>query len=138
MKRRVQIRRDTNSGDPFKKAFDLGREEGLAEGKVIAEKVAVKAAARARADERQTHLATIDGMQVQIGSLNQELVRLRNEIEQLQFSGRRADPAQEKIRKRLQTNDTKDWIAQFGDGDEPFVEDEGQYGQSPARPRVRR
>ena len=32
MTRRVQIRRDTNAGDPFQKAFDLGREEGLAEG----------------------------------------------------------------------------------------------------------
>lgn len=138
MKRRVQIRRDTNSADPLKLAFDQGREEGLAEGRVRAEKLVDAAVRRAITDEQQKRSGEIEGKQREINRLQQRNTELRNEIEQLQFQGRRADPTQEKVRKRLQSNDTKDWIAQFGDGDEPYVEDEGQYGQSPARPRVRR
>lgn len=141
MKRRVQIRRNTSDADPFKLALEQGREQGREEGREIANKRVKATDKAARADERAVHLKTIASMEEEIRNLNVELVRQRNEIERIlkRQEPRARDRVEEKVRKRLQGNDTKDWIAQFGDGEEaPYVEDEGEYGRSPVRPRVRR
>lgn len=141
MKRRVLIRRDASAGDPIKLALEEGRQQGLKEGEEIAVTQAAYAADTARTHERKVHLKTIAGMEKEISNLNMQLVRQRNEIERIlkRQEPRARDRVEEKVRKRLQGNDTKDWIAQFGDGEEaPYVEDEGEYGRSPVRPRVRR
>lgn len=141
MKRRIQIRRD--AADPVAVALEEGRKLGRADQKKDESRIVAAAVATALAGEQVRHNKDMDNARQEINHLNQRLVEVRNEVERLQRSGARIDPTQEKIRKRLQTDDTKDWIAQFGDGDEPFIEDEAEYGRSPAspttgRPRFRR
>ena len=142
MKRRIQIRR--NAADPVALAIEEGRKQGIAEQKEQESAIVTKAVGRALEGERERHQKELRQMQAQMNGLNHQIVEMRNEIEMLERNGGQRDVVQEKIRKRLQSDDTRDWIAQFGDAeDAPFVEDEGEYGRSPASPargrhRVRR
>ncbi len=142
MKRRIQIRR--NASDPVALAIEEGRKQGRAEQKKEEDSIVGAAVARARGDAREAHDKEVQAMQQEQNRLHMQIVEMRNEIEMLERNGGQRDVVQEKIRKRLQSDDTRDWIAQFGDAeDAPFVEDEGEYGRSPASPargrhRVRR
>jgi hypothetical protein len=141
MARRIQIRRNT-SADPLKLAFDEGHKKGLEEGAAQAKIDIVAAERRAVISEvaRSKTLSTIASMEEEIRTLRENDFRIRREIETLRNEVDRMpqSPTSRKIRKRMQNNDTKDWIAQFGEGEAPYAEDEEETERDRAYRRLGR
>ena len=120
MKRRVLVRRDTNSGDPIKQAYELGRELGVEEGTAAAAKSWQGSVKRASADARQMSMSKIAELEATIRDRNAQIEDLLETItlaeHELAVEGPR--------RRRPLMADTKDWIAEFKDRDAPYSVDE--------------